>query len=267
MNPLRRISPLLALALSVPLLSSQGTESPANRKLLQQARDACYNLRARGLVSFQGGMEPDWGALLADARKENPEGIDRAVKMLEAIHFQLSLAPDNSVKVTHDAVQAPNEQSAKGLAQVYGGMEQMTQGFFQTWGTFLLHHPFPDQGVPYRLTAAGEQYQISYKDGGSSVVTLLGKDLRIISIKSRDPESDSLLQPQFEATPQGLLLIGYLGDYQNGKPEEATHLQVGIRYTLVDGLQLPSELIINGSYGGSPIGLKVRFVNLKAVLK
>ena len=267
MNPLCRTASLSALLLSVPVLSAQVVEVPHKQEILKKAREACYNLRSRGLVSFQSGLEPDWDTMLAGARKTNPEGTDRAVKLLEAIHFHMNLSQDDTVKLTHDAVQAPNDAAAKGLAQVYGGMEQMTQGFFQTWSVFLLSYPFPEPGGSYHLIASGEQYQLTYKDGDAEVVTTLGKDLRITSMKVTSSAFSSLLQPQYEATPQGLLMVGYQADYQTGNAAETTQLQVGIQYKDVDGFKLPSELNLQGSYGGSPFSVRVAFKDIQVVHK
>ena len=267
MNPLCRTASLSALLLSVPVLSAQVVEVPHKQEILKKAREACYNLRSRGLVSFQSGLEPDWDSMLASARKANPEGTDRGVKLLEAIHFHMNLSQDDTVKLTHDAVQAPNDAAAKGLAQVYGGMEQMTQGFFQTWSVFLLSYPFPEPGGSYHLIASGEQYQLTYKDGDAEVVTTLGKDLRITSMKVTSSAFSSLLQPQYEATPQGLLMVGYQADYQTGNAAETTQLQVGIQYKDVDGFKLPSELNLQGSYGGSPFSVRVAFKDIQVVHK
>ena len=268
MNPLCRTASLSALLLSVPVLSAQVVEVHHKQEILKKARAACYNLRSRGLLSFQSGLEPDWDTMLAGARKTNPEGTDRAVKLLEAIHFHMTLAADDSVKVTHDTVEAPNDASAKGLAQVYGGMEQMTQGFFQTWSVFLLSYPFPEPGSPYHLVASGEQYQLTYKEGDTDeVTTTLGKDLRILSMKVTTAAFSSLLQPQYEATSQGLLLVGYQADYQSGNAAETTKLQVGIQYADVDGFKLPSELNLQGSYGGSPFSVRVAFKDIQVVHK
>lgn len=267
MKPLRNTSVLLSLFLAIPALSGQGLGAHQKQEILKKARAACYNLRQEGLVSFQAGMEPDWDTILASARKENPDGIDRAVKLLGDIHFRMTLAADDSVKLTHDSVEAPNDQAAKGLAQVYEGMEQMTQGFFQTWSLFLLSYPFPDPGEPCQLLASGGLYQLTYKEGTSDVVTTFGKDFRITNMKVTTPTFVSQIQPQFEKTPRGYLLVGYQADYQSGNAAETTKLQVGIQYKDVDGLKLPSQLDLQGSYGGSPFSVRVAFKDLKATQK
>ena len=266
MRPLLRSTVLMALAM--PFLAAQTPSSKGSREILAHARAAYYNLRDRGLISYRSTMEPDWEGVLAEVRKKDPDSANRALNLLEAIHFKLQLGADDSVKLTHDEVQTQNEKASEGLSQVYGGAEQLVQGFFQTWSPFMLHPPLPDPGSDYEMVLQGDQIQIRYKDGDASVVTTLArKGFRISSMKITTASFDSLLQPQFEDSPGGLVLVGYQGDYQSGNAAETTHLQIGIRYQEVQALKLPSQLTVNGSYGGTPFELTVRFSDFQPVLK
>lgn len=263
-----RLSPLPVAAFLLPLsLAAQVVPPKEAAALLKRARAAHYNLVDLGFGSLDAGIQPDWEGTLAAARKSDPAAADRAVSLLEAIHFHMVVGADGSAKVTHDQVQAPNAQSAQGLSQVYGGMEQMIQGFFQTWGAFELLHPFPEPGQPFQVIAAGEQHVITYKDGETDIETTLGPDLRIINTKFHASGFDSSVQPQFEASPEGFYLVGYQADYRNGKPDEVTRLQVRIDTQMVSGLRVPSRLVLVGSYGETPFNLEVRFTDLKAARK
>src|SRR5229473_436856 len=98
------------------------SQPPDKLEILKQARQAYYSLKSEGFAQFQCGMDPNWKALLAEQRKANPESIDRAIERLKLIHFLVTVDANGAAKVTHNEITADNEDMAKGLAQIYGGM-------------------------------------------------------------------------------------------------------------------------------------------------
>ncbi|HEU4950679.1 MAG TPA: hypothetical protein VFT46_01945 [Holophagaceae bacterium] len=259
---------LPALILLYPgVLGAQAMPPQEAAALLKRARAAHYNAADQGFGGLEADVVPEWDTVLAALRKQDAPAADRAMRILESLHFHMVMGADGVPKVTHDDPQAANPQSAQGLAQVYGGMEQMLHGFFQSWGAFELNHPFPDPGVPFVIQAAGGQHVITYKEGDTDIETTLGPDLRILSIKVHSPALDSLVQPQFEASPQGFYLVGYQGDYSDGKPEETTRLHVRIDTQMAAGVRVPSRLVLVGSYGATLFNLEVGFTDLKVTRK
>ena len=154
---------------------------------------------------------------------------------------------------------------AEGLNQIYGGMEQMVSGFFDTWSPFMIGSPFPDAKGNYELSEQGDLWNLSYREGASTdVVTTMTKTLVIRELQVKTPQFSSSLRPRFTDSAQGRLLTGYEADYVGQSPNETTHLLVGIAYQTVNGFQLPQKLDLAGSYGGTPFQVQVTFSGCKA---
>lgn len=254
----------------VGLLSTLSpAQAVANKQaVLSQARRAYYNLRTEGLASFQCSVTPNWEMLLQKEREQNPAGVDQAIKTLNQLQFTLNLAADSSVKLTHNELEGQSADMVKALSQIYGGMEQMASGFFDTWKMFMLSPPFPEVDSQYDLVATGSQYRLSYKeDASTDVVTTMSRDFAINNMKVTTAEFDSAIRPTFSNSPKGLLLSAYEADYQSQKPEEATHLKVHIDYNLVDGMQMPQKLNLSGTYGATPFAVELGFSDCKVTKK
>jgi hypothetical protein len=247
--------------------SAQTADQASKKEVINQAHGAYYSLKGKGLSEFQCNLAPNWEALLADTRKTNPEGADRAISTLNRLKFTVSLGTSGSAKVTHTTVTPTNKEMASGLDQVYGGMEQMVTGFFDTWSPFMVTTPFPDAASDYQLVALGDQWQLSYKDGNADVVTTMGKDFAIRQLKVTTPDFNSTLQPQFTRTSQGFLLAGYEADYFGKAASETTHLKISIAYQEVNGVQLPQNLNLGGTYGGSAFQIEVALFGCQATKK
>jgi hypothetical protein len=232
---------------------------PNKQAVLGQARDAYYNLRTQGLVSFQCDVTPNWELLLQDERKQNPAAAENAIKTLSQIRFTTSLGADSTVKVTHNDPPGQSEDMMKAFSQIYGGMEQMASGFFDTWKIFMLSPPFPEVSSEYQLQALDARYQLSYKEGAADVVTTMGQDFAISNMQTNTSEFKSSIQPTFTRTAKGLRLSGYEASYQSQKPEEATHLKVSIDYQDVNGFSMLRKLSLSGSYGGTPFAIELGF--------
>ena len=257
----KRLTPILftacALALLLPTVSS--AQKPDKAETLKNARQSYYSLKDQGLTEFQCTMAPDWAFLLAEQRKNDPTGIDAAIQKLQGLHFGLTLGLDGNAKVTHNELTAENEQVASGLKQVYSGMEQMAVGFFQTWSAYTISPALPDTGTPFELNSTGSDYVISYKEGAADVTTTMAKDYAISSMRVKTSEFDSTIKPQFKKIPKGLLISGYQALYRGATAADATDLDVAINYQEINGLQIPQEISLSGSYGASPFKVKVNF--------
>lgn len=262
---------LFACCLAVPLLST--AQAVANKQsILSQARQSYYNLRTEGLDSFQCTVTPNWDLLLQQQKQQNPQAVDAAIKILNQLHFSLNLTPDSTAKLTHNELTGQSEAMMAALKQIYGGMEQMTSGFFDTWKLFLLNAPFPEVSSEYQLESAGPQYRLSYrenqdKDNLADVVTTMGRDFTIVNMKVTTPAFDSSIQPSFNKTSKGFLLSAYEASYQSQKPEEATQLKVHMEYQEIQGLQILQKLSLSGTYGSTPFAVELAFSDCKVTKK
>jgi hypothetical protein len=251
-----------AAGAALPRIS--GAQNPEKKEILRQARRSYYQLRDEGLVEFQCSVTPNWDALLEDVRKSDPAGADRAVKTLSQLHFTVNLGKDGKVQITHNDLPGESKEMMAALHQIYGGMEQMTSGFFDTWSLFMLNPPFPAVDSEYQLDDLGGQYRLSYKEGTADVVTSMSKDFAISEMKVTTAVFASSIRPQLTKTSKGLLFSGYEADYQSSDPGETTHLSVQIDYQEVSGLQLLRKLGLSGTYGGSPFQIEVKFSGCQA---
>jgi len=252
------VSLLICYGALVPTLSS-AQNLVDKQAILSQARQSYYNLRNEGLATFQCSVTPNWERILQEELRQDPASIDATVKTLSQLHFTTSVAADNSVKLTHNDLPGQSQQMKDALRQIYGGMEQMTSGFFDSWGLFMLGTPFPEINSKYQLDTIGQQYRLTYKEGTADVVTTMGRDFSITDLKVTSPEFDSSLQPTFTKTPRGLLLRGYDASYQSQKPKETTRLKVLIDYQEVQGFQMLQKLNLSGTHDGTAFALELLF--------
>jgi hypothetical protein len=250
---------ICCIVYSLTLPFAHGADKPDKREVIKQARHAYYSLADRGLTGFQSNLQPNWRLNLKDLIASDPANAEAAVKLLNGIHFMLSLGPDGVVKVTHRAdVAPPNEKAAEGFNQIYAGMEQAMSGFFDTWKPFMLDTPFPVNG-DYRLEELDNQYHLSYKDGTADVATTMSKELLISEIKMDDPAFKSVIKPVFTTSSQGFLLTGYDATSHGTSGNDETRLKVQIDYQQVNGFQLLNKLNLSGAYQGTPFEVEVTF--------
>ncbi|MDA8154830.1 MAG: hypothetical protein M0Z52_00020 [Actinomycetota bacterium] len=68
--------------------AAQASAQPVDnqRAVVTQARKSYYDLRRKGLSTFQCTMTPDWGLLLQNQGLP-PDAIGRAVGILNQLHF------------------------------------------------------------------------------------------------------------------------------------------------------------------------------------
>jgi hypothetical protein len=238
----------------------------ANKQtIISQARSAYYDLRREGLASFQCSIKPNWEILLEKERKANLQGADAAIKTLNELHFTVDLASDNTVKLTHSELSGQSQEMMAALKQIYGGMEQMTSGFFDTWKLFMLSPPFPEVKSEYQLEAKGPHYRLTYREDMADVTTTMGRDLAISDLQVITADFNSSIQPSFTKTDKGFLLRAYEASYQSQKPEEATKLKVQMDYQPVNGLQMLHNLNLSGTYGGAPFALELTLSDCQVV--
>jgi len=258
---------LIIAGFALITLWASAQDLPNKKALLGKAHQSYYNLRHEGLSGMECSLTPNWESMLKDVRKQDPKAADAAVKTLNQLHFVTSLAPDNSVKLTHNDLTGQSDQMMSALKQIYGGMEQMATGFFDTWKAFMLQPPFPEVNSKYQLESAGAKYKLSYKEGTTNVVTNMGRDFAITDMQITTPEFNSVIKPSFSKTPKGLRLNAYEATYQSGKAEENTFLKVFVDYQDVDGLSVPLRLNLSGTYGVQPFDIQLIFTGCQITRK
>jgi hypothetical protein len=257
----RWLSLCVLLLLACGLAAAQSpTSAPDRKQIVEDARQAYYNLRTAGLDEFRATIQPNWALVLKDQLKADPANGQAALKLLNGLHFSMLLDKDGKVTVTHHTDFEPaNEQQRKGFDQIYSGMDQAIDGFFATWSVFMLAAPFPAANSQYQLDDLGTQYRVSYKDGKADVITTMGKNLIITEVKVNSAEFISSVRPQLTRTANGFVLSGYSADYKPTSGPGVVKLDLKIENRSVNDLQLPVNLVLDSVYDGEPTHMELAF--------
>jgi hypothetical protein len=260
----RKLCLLLLLVCGFAALAQSQTPVTDRKKVIEDAQHAYYSLRTAGLDEFRANVKPNWELVLKDQLKSDPVSAQAGLKLLNGIHFSMLLDRSDKVTVTHHADTEPsNEQQRQGFDQIYSGMDQAIDGFFATWELFMLNSPFPTANSDYQLEDMGTQYRLSYKDGQSDVVTMMGKNLIITDIKVNSASFISSVRPQFVHTAKGFVLTGYDADYKPTSGSGAVKLTLKIDHAPVSGLQLPANLVLDSVMDGAPTHMELAFSELE----
>ena len=255
----RSLSLCALLMLVCGLAAAQSPISAADqKKVVEKARQAYYNLRAAGLEEFSATIQPNWSLVLKDQLKADPEKGEAALKLLNGLHFSMLLDKDGKVTVTHHTDTEPaNDQQRQGFDQIYSGLDQAITGFFTTWSVFMLSPPLPAADSKYQLEDMGAQYRISYKDGASDVITTMGKDMIVTEVKVNSKDFISSVRPQLTRTTKGFVLSGYSADYKPTTGKGVVKLDLKIENHAVNGLQLPANLVLDSVLDGEPTHMEL----------
>jgi len=255
---------LLALvgghALTVPCACGAG--QPDKREVVKSARRSYYSLRGHGVSEFQSNVQPNWRVVLKDQLASNPDGAAAALKLLNGIHFTVSLSPTGKVTVEHHADVVPSDAKRQdSFNQIFDGMQQALSGFFDSWSPFMFTSPFPDPEGDYQLEEVGNQYRLRYKDGNADILTAMSKDLVISEIAVASPAFKRIIRPRFANSVQGFLLIGCDASYEGISDGVSVQLKAVIENQEASGVQLPGKLTLRGSYQKSPFEMELAFSN------
>lgn len=251
--------PLLLVCGFAAMAQSQ-TPVADSKKVIEDARHVYYSLRSAGLDEFRATVKPNWELVLKDQLKADPVGAQAGLKLLNGLHFSMLLDRNDKVTVTHHADTEPsNEQQRKGFDDIYSGMDQAINGFFTTWEIFMLNSPLPSADSNYKLEDLGTQYRLSYKDGASDVVTMMGKNLIITDIRVKSAAFASSVRPQFVHTAKGFVLTGYDADYKPTSGPGVVKLTLKIDHEPVSGLQLPVGLVLDSVMDDAPTHMELAF--------
>lgn len=261
MRHLKIVHLLLAALLCGCSLAPRGSGT-SKQDILRAAQRSHYNLPNQGLVEFQCSAIPDWKTILKEQLKSDIPRDYQGLKVLNKIHFWLSLDQKGSPKLTHQSDYTPTDQkSMADLNQTISGMEETLTGFSHTISPFLFTSPFPKIDGDYKLEEKQDGYELSYREGRFDVETTMRKDFGIVLMKVAGPEFTGTIKPQLTKTDLGFLLTGYEGTYQPSSQNNAMRVSAQIDYKVVEGFQLPSELRVDTSASGSTHRIKFQFAD------
>jgi len=258
----RRLGSLL-LSGFIALAPSWSFElTPGQKDILRRTNKAYYNLPAEGLKEFQCSVVPDWSVTLKEELHQDFPPDHPAIKMLNGIHFWLSLDEKGSAKLTHQIDNIPTEQKAlDGYNQTISGVEQVLTGFSQSITPFLFTTIFPDSDASFSLETRDAVHYVKYKEGPSDVSANVKEDLTVTELLVISPELTAVMRPQFTKTPKGYLITEFSGEYQYANAPNKSQITMEIEYAEVQGLQLPSRLRVSTVADGATHKMSFDFKN------
>ena len=234
--------------------------SPDPKGILVQARAAYYNLASRGFRQYRFKAIPDWAQLLGDLGRTNPAAFDSAMALFAKVRFDVVVNAKGEARITHNDVETPNAQAKAGMDQVYGGMDQMLTGFFQTWHPFMLQTPFSSPGKALNLEEAGDTVRVRWvEEENIKVDILMDRSYAVTEMKVNSPAFDSVIYPVFDRQREGLVLSSYEADYKDKSGGPRIHVKVLIKYRPIQGLLVPSDLDLTAQVGEANTHILVAF--------
>lgn len=248
MNHVKYLLPVAAI-----LLAGCGTIAarPTDKgEIIRAAQGAYYNLPKQGLSEFTCSVIPDWAATLKQELKSDVRPDNPALKLLNGIHFWVSVSESGKIRLSHQVDTNPSASQLDDFQKAISGTEETIDGFWKSATVFLLTTAFPSADSSYEMSEQRGNYLLSYRQGSYDVLTTFAKDYSITEIKVTSATLTSLLKPKFTKIEGGFLLAGYDADYQ-ANHAGASHVSTEVQYQEMEGLRLPSDVIIRTAIGGT----------------
>jgi hypothetical protein len=250
---------LLLCAAAIP--AAHSAPQSDTKQLLERAREKYYNLRWSGLIEFQAKVKPNWKILLTGVEPNRA-----AMKLLDGLHFSVSLDSKSKLRVDHYADVTPVDQkSVERVDRIFRDMDEAVSRFVATWSIFMLTSPFPEVESGYEEVAG--RYHFFHKEGGIDVLTITDRDFMIIEIRASGAGFNSSLRPVLEKTRKGFILRGYEASHETPSGTGNTLVDVRLDYQEVKGLQLPRKVNVNTVYDGKPAQLEYRFIDYQVTVR
>lgn len=243
-------SALLILALTIPIYPRE--QSTANETVITRARTAYYSLARKGFKGFTAVVEPNWEVILGDT------ATAASLKVFRAVQFSLVVDANGVATVKHEV--GPNAAKAQlqpTVNRIHADIQRLVAGFFNTWRLFVVNSPFPETEI--QIDKSGKQYKLSHSAPAGNVTIALNEELLITEWSLVGPTAKRTVKPQFQRTPEGLLLSGYRGDFNPAGEGVRTTLEYQIEYQEISGIKLPSKVRLSGMFGSEPVAAELVF--------
>lgn len=255
--PLQKLISALGMLVTICVTSvsiyGQSVAQTGNQDVIGRAQRAYYNLTKHGFNGFKANIEPNWNVILAHTA--TPENL----KVFRAVQFAAIADAGGRVTVQYEIAAAEKRRLEPTIKQIHRNMQGLVGGFFNTWRMFMVTSPFVPTESEIKVEDQANGYRFSYSTQPADVVLTTTKDLVITEWKLTGPTAIRTLRPQFQKTPEGLLLTGYDGDFQPVGAGLRTNLTFSIEYQSVKGLQLPHIVHIKGMHGSEAVAAELTF--------
>ena len=241
---------LLILALTTPTYLRE--QSTPDENVVTRARAAYYSLARKGFKGFSAAVEPNWEVILGDT------ATAASLKVFRAVQFSMVVDANGAVTLTHEV--GPNAAQADlqpTVNRIHADVQRLVAGFFNTWRIFVINSPFPETEM--QIENSGRQYTLSHTIESGKVTIAMSGDLLITEWSLVGPTAKRTVKPQFQKTPEGLLLSGYRGDFNPAGEGIKTTLEYHIEYQEISGIKLPSKVRLSGMFGTEPVAAELVF--------
>jgi hypothetical protein len=257
----RALAVVGCLLLVVPLSFTQDQPAPSTQQLkqvsrvissnkerkeiLDHAQKAYSSLSDQGLNGFRCRVQPDFDAIYKTL-KTDEVGQTQLLPILKKVKFQIVVGPDGGAIVSHQSDEAPPTQAvAARLNQTIGGIDQVINGFMQTWTNMAFSSPFAGVDTGGEIEDSGKNYRLTAKSESANVVMFLRRDFAIEKFEVEMSGQNVTLRPSWDATPRGFRLAGYEGTYTAAG--NTTQLSIKFAYKDVEGFQLLNSVDVTMS--------------------
>jgi hypothetical protein len=258
--PMKRLTRALGsswLILALTVSAKPAGPSMNDHEVLSRARNAYYSLSRKGFKGFAAAVEPNWEVILGNT------ATPASLKVFRAVQFSMVVDANGSATVTHEV--GPNAAKSElqpTVNRIHADVQRLVAGFFNTWRIFTVNSPFPETEI--QIENLGKQYKLTYiNQTGTSqagnVTILMASDLVITEWTLSTPTAKRTVKPQFQKTPDGLLLSSYQGVFNPVGQGIKTTLDFHIEYQDAGGMKLPYKVRFSGMHGNEPVEAELVF--------
>jgi hypothetical protein len=246
-------APLIILAIVALNVSAHPRpQAPTNQEFLSRARSAYYSLARKEFKGFTATVEPNWEVILGDT------STPASLKVFRAVQFSMTVDANGAITITHEVgPNAAKPELQPTVNRIHADVQRLVSGFFNTWRIFAVNSPFPETEVQVEKT--GARYQLSYTTQAGEVTIAMGGDLAITEWNLAGPTVKRSVKPQFQKTPEGLLLTDYKNVFDPVGEGIKTTLDFHIEYQDAGGLKLPYRVRLSGMHGTEPVAAELVF--------
>jgi hypothetical protein len=213
------------------------------KKQLIFARAEYYTPTSKGLQSLRCDAAIDWKALLArfggtDVADDNPY-----LKYLQGVHLTVSDDLHGQGGLAWAETTPPPQGKEDAAGQIHGGLQQMVNGFFQSWNGFMNGSiiPVPDKTVALAATDSG--MHLHGTDADTQLDEDFDKNFLLTQVVAVTPAVRVVALPAYIKTDDGLVVSAITS--QVNQPPTAPPIEVTfhVEYATVQSFRIPSRIV------------------------
>ena len=211
-----------------------------------------YSSAKAGLTGFDCSVQPDWRALFASTNKgaEVPDDDARLAQLKTVkvtVHARMKGGSTIDWVAQGDADKPLDQSSTDLLNGMHQSVQQSLEGFLQFWTPFMEDSVVPETPQGIEITHTATSHKIHAKQGETELTEIFNSDLVLEQFNVVLNGTSIKFEPAYKPTPQGLLVSGFVAHIlaagvPGGREQE---MHVGIDYQEVNGLTIPSEVIMD----------------------